>query len=225
MVETKTPIEKQKSLLGEQLLASGAITLPQLTIALQQQRRTGEMLGEILRKLGFLSSEGLSVALASQSGSEHIDLDQLEANPEYAAMVPEAMAREKHVVPVQLENGILTLAMANIYDMATISEIESRNNVIVQAVSSSLESMQRAIARIYELAGSIEQLIDACILRALAHIGESAEALQLAYCFAASDRKPPIYILNRNSSLYVHGLEWMECFSWGVRCHVPFIPP
>jgi type IV pilus assembly protein PilB len=178
MVETKTAPAIRKGLLGEQLLASGAVTGAQLAIALQQQKRTGELLGEILRKLGFLSSESLSQALANQFGAEHIDLDRLEANPKYAAMVPETMARERHVVPVHLENGVLTVAMANIYDVATISEIESRNSVTVHAVSSSLDSMQRAIVRLYEHATSMEQLIDECILRASSRVSETTEAAQ-----------------------------------------------
>jgi type IV pilus assembly protein PilB len=178
MAETKTKVVAQKGLLGEQLLAAGIVTRPQLTIALQQQKRTGELLGEILRKLGFLSSDGLSLALANQFGAEHIDLDHLEANPEYAAMVSETMARERHVVPVHLENGVLTVAMANIYDVVTISEIENRNNVSVHAVSCSSDSMQRAIVRLYEQAGSMEKMIDECIIQAVARVGESSEAVQ-----------------------------------------------
>ena len=180
MIGKKTAATTQKGLLGEQLLAAGVVTGPQLAIALQQQRRTGELLGEILRKLGFLSSESLSLALANQFGAEHIDLDHLDANPDYAVMVPETMARERHVVPVQLENNILTVAMANIYDVATISEIENRNNVTVHAVSSSLDAIQRAIVRIYEQANSMEQLIDEYIIRAVAHVGDSGEAAQVA---------------------------------------------
>jgi type IV pilus assembly protein PilB len=178
MVETNTKAAASKGLLGEQLLAAGIVTRPQLTIALQQQKRTGEMLGEILGKLGFLSSDGLSLALANQFGAEHIDLDRLETHREYASMVPERMARERHVVPVRLENGVLTVAMANIYDVVTISEIESRNNVSVHAVSSSVDSMQRAIVRLYEQAGSIEKMIDECIVQAAARVGESSEAAQ-----------------------------------------------
>ncbi len=178
MDEKTLTLALHKGLLGEQLLASGVVTNPQLTIALQQQKRTGEMLGEILRKLGFLSSENLSLALANQLGAEHIDLDRLEANPEYAKMVPETMARERHVVPVHFEGGVLTVAMANIYDVATISEIESRNNVSVHAVSSSLDSMQRALVRLYEKAGSMDQVIDECILRAASRVGNSKEAAE-----------------------------------------------
>jgi type II secretory ATPase GspE/PulE/Tfp pilus assembly ATPase PilB-like protein len=180
MAETTSPVQKKKGLLGEQLLASGAVAGPQLAIALQQQKRTGELLGEILRKLGFLSADGLSLALANQFGAEHIDLDQLDVNPECVAMVPETTAREHHVVPVSFEHDILTVAMANIYDVATISEIESRSRVVVHAVSSSLDSIQRAIVRIYEKSSSMEQDIDECIMRASAYIDESVEAAQVA---------------------------------------------
>jgi type IV pilus assembly protein PilB len=176
MIDTNTT--SQKGLLGEQLLATGIVTESQLKIALQQQKRTGELLGEILRKLGFLSSDGLSLALANQFGAEHIELDQLEVDPACADMVPESMARDTHVVPVSLENGVLTVAMDNIYDVVTISEIESRNNVTVHAVSSSLDSMQRAIVRLYEQSGSLDQAIDDCIRRATAHVGQETEAAQ-----------------------------------------------
>lgn len=166
--------------LGEQLLNAGRISGAQLKIALQQQRRTGELLGEILCKLGFISSENLSLALANQSGAEHLDLDQIQANPELLSIVPENLARERSIVPVCLENGILTLAMDNIYDVATISDIESRNNILVHAVSSSQDSIQRAIVRVYEHAGSLEPVIDECITRAVASAGKSAEAVQVA---------------------------------------------
>jgi len=88
MTASKPAIAAQKGLLGEQLLAAGVVTESQLSIALQQQTRTGELLGEILRKLGFLSSESLSLALANQFGAEHIDLDVLESNTDYAGIVP-----------------------------------------------------------------------------------------------------------------------------------------
>jgi type IV pilus assembly protein PilB len=178
MAEAQTATESRKGLLGEQLLAAGVVTEAQLNIALQQQKRTGELLGEILRKLGFMSSDSLSLALAHQFGAEHVDLDHLEPTSKCIAMVPETLARERHVVPVRFQSGVLTVAMANIYDVVTISEIESSNNVTVHAVSSSLDSMQRAIVRIYEHASSMEQLIDDCIVRAAAHIGESTEAAQ-----------------------------------------------
>jgi type IV pilus assembly protein PilB len=177
---TDTNAAAQKGLLGEQLLAAGIVTESQLKIALQQQNRTGELLGEILRKLGFLSSDGLSLALANQFGAEHINLDLLEIDPACAAMIPESMAHDRHIVPVSLSNGVLTVAMANIYDVVTISEIESRNNVAVHAVSSSLDSIQRAIVRLYEQTGSLQRTIDDCIRHATAHVGQETETSQNA---------------------------------------------
>jgi len=155
-----TDTTRKKGFLGEQLMGKGLISPPQLAIALQQQKRTGELLGEILIKLGFISPESVSVALADQFGTEHIDLDRLEVTPECLATVPENLARDRKILPVSLENGLLTLALANIYDVVTISEIESRNNVMVRAVSSSEDAIHRAIIRLYKHPKSMTEEID-----------------------------------------------------------------
>ena len=89
-------------------------------------------MGEILRKLGFLSSDSLSLALANQFGAEHIDLDHLEPNPEYATMVPETMARRLNVLPFSRTGAELLLAMGNIYDIEAISEVEALTRLRVK---------------------------------------------------------------------------------------------
>jgi type IV pilus assembly protein PilB len=175
-----TDTTRKKGLLGEQLVGKGLISTPQLAIALQQQQRTGELLGEILIKLGFVSPETLSVALANQFGTEHIDLDRLEITPECLDTVPEILARERKILPVSLENGVLTLALANIYDVVTISEIESRNNVMVRAVSSSEDAIHRAIIRLYKNPKSMVEEIDEFIRLASQDLpdGETAAAAE-----------------------------------------------
>ncbi|HVN81380.1 MAG TPA: ATPase, T2SS/T4P/T4SS family [Terriglobia bacterium] len=179
MVQTTDTIRK-KGFLGEQLVGKGLISPPQLAIALQQQKRTGELLGEILIKLGFVSPESLSVALADQFGTEHIDLDRLEVSAECLATVPEKMARSRKILPVNLENGVLTLALANIYDVVTISEIESQNNVMVRAVSSSEDAIHRAIIRLYKHPKSMTEEIDEFIRLASQDLpdGETAAAAE-----------------------------------------------
>jgi len=169
----KTEAINKKAFLGEQLLAAGAISAQQLAIALQQQSRTGELLGEVLHKLGFLSSHDLSLALANQFGTEHVDLETLEISPECLSIITEEYARERKIVPASLVSGVLTVVMANMYDVLTISEIESRFNVTVHAVSSSHEAILKAIVRLYEHPSSIEESIEECVGIASAELNES----------------------------------------------------
>jgi type IV pilus assembly protein PilB len=185
-----TDTKRKKGFLGEQLVGKRLISRPQLAIALQQQQRTGELLGEILIKLGFVSPESLSLALANQFGTEHIDLDRLQVTPECLATVPENMARERKVLPVSLENGQLTLALSNIYDVVTISEIESRNNVMVRALSSSEDAINRAIIRLYEHPNSITEEIDDFIRLASQDVAEGEIA-------GAAEQAPVIRLVDR----------------------------
>ncbi|HOG10344.1 MAG TPA: hypothetical protein PLJ49_06960 [Smithella sp.] len=56
-----------RMMLGELLLASSRITRDQIEKALEEQKRTGEKIGEILVRLGLFSSTEMDIALSFQS--------------------------------------------------------------------------------------------------------------------------------------------------------------
>lgn len=56
-----------RMMLGEMLLAACRITQEQLDAALEEQKKTGEKLGEVLVRLGFLHQREINVALCFQS--------------------------------------------------------------------------------------------------------------------------------------------------------------
>ena len=47
----------RRKMLGERLIEAGLITPDQLDLALREQKRTGERVGEILITLGFVAQE------------------------------------------------------------------------------------------------------------------------------------------------------------------------
>ncbi|MSN26085.1 MAG: hypothetical protein GJV46_09485 [Geobacter sp.] len=55
-----------RQLLGNLLLSNGQITKEQLDLALQEQLRTGEKLGEVMVRLGFIEEKQRDAVLASQ---------------------------------------------------------------------------------------------------------------------------------------------------------------
>jgi hypothetical protein len=55
--------------LGEILVAAGLLTEPQLAAALEDQKRTGKKIGEIVVERGFVSRGAIANALAEQHGS------------------------------------------------------------------------------------------------------------------------------------------------------------
>ncbi|MGQ9617466.1 MAG: GspE/PulE family protein [Candidatus Aminicenantia bacterium] len=147
-------------LLGERLLEEGLITPQQLEIALKEQKRTGDLLGEILVNLGFISPDVLSSTLASQSGVEYIDLKRTIIESEALELVPESFAREKRVIPVSLNKNFLTVAMANVFDVETISELEMLTRKLIRVVSAPEQEILSAIDSNYLGGISIDELIE-----------------------------------------------------------------
>ncbi|MEW6456914.1 MAG: ATPase, T2SS/T4P/T4SS family [Acidobacteriota bacterium] len=166
---------KKSNLLGERLIEDGVITPQQLELALKEQKRTGEMLGEILVGLGFISHETLSAALAAQSGVEFINLSRTVIEKEALSIVPEPFARQKKLIPISIEDNYLTVAMANIYDVEAISELERITKMFVKVVSSTETDITHAIDIYYTGGISIDELIEESIKLGIRY-GTGAEA-------------------------------------------------
>jgi type IV pilus assembly protein PilB len=157
------PAKAPKKLLGERLVDQGLITERQLELAVREQKRTGVMLGEILTQLGLVSPQMLSVALAEQGGVRYVDLGDVTVTAEALALVPEEMARRLNVVPLALEGDRLTLAMANIYDIEVLGEVEARTRCSVEVTGAAEEDIQAKINEAYGERKSLEELIEEAI--------------------------------------------------------------
>ncbi len=73
--------EKQNLRLGDQLIASNLITEAQLTKALEMQRDSGGLLGEVLVSTGALTEQALAHALASYFGFDVANLRRDNVDP------------------------------------------------------------------------------------------------------------------------------------------------
>ena len=67
---------QQKKPLGELLKGKGLITEGNIELALQDQKITGERLGETLERLAFVSEYDVATTIAEQEGRPYLDVDQ-----------------------------------------------------------------------------------------------------------------------------------------------------
>ncbi len=135
--------------LGAYLTEAGIITKEQLEAALPEARATGELLGEVLIRMGFASADDLAVALAEQAGIPRIDLSAHKPDPELAALVPEAFARRHTLAPVSKEAFALTVAMANIFDVGAIDELQRTTKLFIKVVSAKESEIKRVLDLTY----------------------------------------------------------------------------
>jgi type IV pilus assembly protein PilB len=153
----------QKRRLGDFLIAGGHLTPQQLQLALNEQRRTGALLGDTLRDLGFISEEALTEAVASQSGIASVDLEETLIDPEALALVPEALASARKLIPIAREGNRLVVAMANPLDIVTVDELQAATGLFIDVVSATETEIGKAIDASYSGAESQEDLVERCL--------------------------------------------------------------
>ncbi len=155
-----------KKQIGQLLLERQILTQSQLDLALNEQKRTGEKLGKVLHNLGFITEDLLSSVLAFQSGAEQVDLSQIEPEPRLLTLIPKELVKAELVFPISLKGRLLTLAMANPFDIMTIDHVEQNTGFKVRSVCATESDIIRAIDAYYEDSANIERIIEDCIKEA-----------------------------------------------------------
>ena len=140
--------------LGEILIRSELITEEQLQRALDFQRGEGGLLGEILVKLGYVNEHDIVQALTVQYGFPYIPLENYELKKEISNVLPENVARQYGVVPVDVMGNILTIAMSNPLNERAIEDVEMITKKKVQVFISTVSAIYGALNKLYKKSSS-----------------------------------------------------------------------
>jgi type II secretory ATPase GspE/PulE/Tfp pilus assembly ATPase PilB-like protein len=156
-----------KGRLGERLVAAGAISEAQLSLALKENRRTGGRLGETIISLGFCTEQELTGILASQAGVEQVDLTGLRVSDAVRALLEESFCRKHKLLPLELRDGTIRVAMSNSFDVMAVDAVSELTGLPVEVVAASEPAVLESLDRVYGDGGqSIERLV-ADAMRAL----------------------------------------------------------
>lgn len=147
MVSPKRIVSKQ---LGELLVERGVLSQHQLDKALGFQREKGGLIGQILVELGFAKEEDIARALTTQYGLPFLPLANYEINPEAVGLVPENVARQYCLIPIDKIGDTLTIAIANPLNMQAIEDIEYITKCSIQIFVSTMSDVNNAIKRCYK---------------------------------------------------------------------------
>lgn len=109
--------------IGELLKSKGLINDKQLGIAIVKQKVTGQILGEILVNLGFVSPREFSQTIAEQFGIDFIDLDNWIIADEALQMVPKDIAKKAVFLPLEYEDGLLSIGIINPSNIAAVDAV------------------------------------------------------------------------------------------------------
>jgi type II secretory ATPase GspE/PulE/Tfp pilus assembly ATPase PilB-like protein len=154
---------KRPRRLGEILVEEGLITQDQLRIALTEQKKTKQPLGKVFVALGFVTEAVMRDALGEASGSETVDLSHVVVDPEAIALIPKDVAQRYSLLPITLnkEQGLLTVAMADIFNVVALDQINALlgGRVELKPLATSESELHHAIDQFYGFELSVDGIL------------------------------------------------------------------
>jgi len=164
--------------LGELLVKKGVITSQQLLDALEEQKKTGEPLGATLIRMGIISEElAFLPSLAEKFNISFISLKSTVISQEALTRLPAKVVNHYKIFPVKFENGTLTVALGNPWDIAILDDLAMLARAHIEPVLAGEKDIIEAIREHYGLgAETIERMMsDTQMMTADAPVTESID--------------------------------------------------
>ena len=185
--------------IGQILINMNAITPEMLQKALARQKETDKHLGEILLEEKLITEQTLCQALAKQFSMQYIDLGAVEIDPKISEIVPENIAVSNNVIPIRLDNKVLTAALSDPLDYKAINTLGIYTKLRINAVlaeSSAIKEKQREVYATKKAFDDAQEFVSSQMTK-----GQSDE---LEAAQAATEDQPIIRFVNNMIEEAVH---------------------
>ena len=144
-------MSQQRKPIGQLLKELGYVTEEQIKVALEVQKIKPGLLGEILVELGFVSPREIAEAIAYQAGKPFIDLTQYTPTKEALRILDKTIAKQLEVLPFDVDENSVKIAMANPYDINAIDIVKRRAGREVEVSVSDKDTILKYIEIYYFL--------------------------------------------------------------------------
>jgi len=162
------------------LLDRGLVTRAQLDDALARQRTTGERLDRVLLRMGLVGADQILEIIGSQFHMQVVDLQQLEVKPEVLAVLPAKLVYKQNCVPIAKENGTLTVATSDPFELTGLDELKLLTGCSIEVVLADEEELRKFIRANYGVGGDTLDEMSAGLAPQLAESGKDEEQAQEA---------------------------------------------
>ncbi|CAG0950746.1 Type II secretion system protein E [Phycisphaerales bacterium] len=139
--------------IGDELISRGVLSSEQLSAAVAEQSNSGERLERVLVRLGFATRRDVLAVIADQFHMPVVDPGALDVEPEILAALPPKIIFKHRCVPISRENGVLTIATSDPYDLAAADELRLATGCPIDMVLADEEELAKFIRANYGVGG------------------------------------------------------------------------
>ena len=134
-----------KKRLGELLRDEGLVNEAQIEEALGEQRKSGELLGEVLVRLGYVTETDIAQTIVTQFGLPYIAVKQYYLADEVIKLFPERLMRQHQFIPLDKIGNVITIAVGGLLNFDILSELESMASAKIQVFVSTWSEIKATI--------------------------------------------------------------------------------
>jgi len=139
--------------LGELLRDEGLITEEQIQEALASQRKTGELLGEVLVRLGYVTEYDIAKTIVTQFGLPYMAVKQYFISDEAVKLFPERLMRQYQFIPLDKIGNVIAIAVGGLLNFDVLSELENSSGAHIQVFVSTWSEIKTAIEGFFKGGG------------------------------------------------------------------------
>ena len=187
--------------LAEMLVDAGALSEEQVATAQEAAKREKLPLWRVLVRDGLVMSQDLAALTALHLGLSMVDLRSQTIDRAALASLPEHVARKYSVLPIQSQNGHLTMAMTDPTDLQLIQDLTARTGRAIDPVVATPEDILEHIDISYRLTEDLTEegstgtvLAEGRVTAKLLREAPAAQIIDLLLQQALQDRTSDIHI-------------------------------
>ena len=147
--------------LGQIFVDLGFITDDQLEMLVEEQAQNpGQLIGRVAEDMGLVSDDELIQALGEQFGLNHVDIEGVVPPDAARESVSDAMVQLYRVIPLQLNENVLTLATCDPQNLSMQDELRRFLGYDIRLLVATESQILKSIDKFFnEESESIEKII------------------------------------------------------------------
>jgi len=182
--------------IGEILAKEGLITSEQLNQAVEAQQQSGELLGSIITKHGFIEESVLVDFLSKQFQSPAVDPLKIAISKDTLDLLPAKLVQKYQVIPIGVLDNTLNIAMTDPHNLFIIDDIRflTKKNVRVNVAPDS--SIRKIIEQHYSSDESIQEFMGQMHGDYSVELVETTDESDLSSLELAAEQAPVVKLVN-----------------------------
>lgn len=138
-------------LLGDLLIDKGLLSADELARSLDEQKQTGEPLGQVVLRLGFVREADLRTVLSEQLGVPFLAAEQIQPrlDQRLKEFVPKDLAIEHGILPLEVEKNVLKIACSRIPSVIVLDDLRKLTGYEIKTVLAGESELNRLIELYY----------------------------------------------------------------------------